>query len=130
MKKNQVHTIWYVLIVVLVIAVAIAGWMFYSSQAAFINYYRCPQWKCLYNQTYVCPAGTTWRSCINGVLDCTTPNGNKSYACPAGYSPRCWSDWTLVCISNSFNYICDYDMPPSPTFLNCTRFGSCNYCPV
>jgi hypothetical protein len=67
MKKKMLYSI----VVLVILAVAIAGWYYFSSVGRWWEP-LCPQWLCQDIKTYTCPTGTTSYSCSNNLL-CNIP---------------------------------------------------------
>lgn len=94
MKRTNLYAI----IVIVILAIVIAGWYYFSSVGNMIwcgeggcgGGSSCPKWKCTDIKTYTCPTGTTNYTCSNGLLTC--------YICTTNYTTKNYNI-TLITIT-------------------------------
>jgi hypothetical protein len=105
----------YLIVVLAVLVVAVLGWYYFSTQAAYLT-----NWKCTNSYTKTkadCPSGTYTAFCYGGSLFCTGPI-NTTMSCTNFYVPSCPSPYILTCTKTS--YQCSIYNPG-----NCTAVGTC-----
>jgi len=68
----------YILVVVIVIAVAAIGWYYTSSVGKYASSSLCPKWKCTDTKTYTCPSDSISFTCSSGLLTCNK-KASKDY---------------------------------------------------
>jgi hypothetical protein len=85
----------YAIIVILVIAVVLFGYFYFSSSAQYVaGGERCPKWKCTPTQTYSCPSGTKNYTCSGSSLTC--------YVCSTTYTTK---DYYVTLISVAYQTV-------------------------